>query len=222
MGVELELQVNIQKKTKKKNKKTKNKKKQKTEQKTKEHHLQAVISASQLDTPNTSHLYIPTPDASKKVPDYTQIYTTKFHYPSKLIRSILVVDHSDEYEIDDEDFGWIEKYNSKGKKITEDQVESLITAFETASREQGETIEAIQDAYPLPQGTSSVAQTVFDYWKAKRAKSKYGTCLNTLKAETLANDPQLFSFPLSCIFLSIQSLRHLFRIHQSGQQQELI
>ena len=50
-----------------------------------EHHLQRFISASQLDGPKTA-FYIPTPDASKEITGYDDVYKPNYVRPPKNIR----------------------------------------------------------------------------------------------------------------------------------------
>lgn len=148
----------------------------------KEHHLQAVISASLVDAPNAKDISIPIPDASVKVNHYTSVYTQTFLVPKTLIRSTADAEWNEDYDADADDLEWIQRQNKPTRKITEDQFENVINQFEQLAKETKE----IPDTYEaFGQITSQVAAAtvadVFKHWKGKREGLKCGSLLYPLK-----------------------------------------
>jgi hypothetical protein len=105
--------------------------------------LQAAISASNLSTTTgeAKALYIPTPDASRKIDNYRDFYSRAFTEPSTLIRFSSTVEDcvGCPYNMDDEDDKWLKEFNEKrGKddKLDEDHYELIMWQFEKITNER--------------------------------------------------------------------------------------
>ncbi|KAF3925540.1 hypothetical protein ABW21_db0201326 [Orbilia brochopaga] len=102
-----------------------------------EHHLQAAISAANAAALGTKvkAAFIPTPDASKVIPNYDNLYRKVYSHPHSYIRfSSTVEDTSGSlYCIDEEDDDYLTQYNSKrahGTQCSEEKFEEVISEFE--------------------------------------------------------------------------------------------
>lgn len=107
--------------------------------------MQAAISASNLSTTTgeATALYIPTPDASRKIDNYRQFYSRPFSEPSTLIRFSSTVEDciGCPYNLDDEDDKWLQEFNSKRttageEKLDEDHFELIMWQFEKITNER--------------------------------------------------------------------------------------
>ncbi|KAJ1674003.1 Enhancer of polycomb-like protein 1, partial [Spiromyces aspiralis] len=81
-----------------------------------EHHLQAVISASQAAAngqATKSRLYIPTPSTTKALDDYDRLYPKLFQQPKSLIRTVALYEDikDNDYCMDEEDEAWLATHN---------------------------------------------------------------------------------------------------------------
>ncbi|KAG0355099.1 Enhancer of polycomb-like protein 1, partial [Gamsiella multidivaricata] len=109
-----------------------------------EHHLQAAISASNLSstTGEAKALYIPTPDASRKIENYHDFYSRAFTEPSTLIRFSSTVEDciGCPYNMDEEDEKWLKEFNEKRaaeeEKLDEDHFELIMWQFEKITNER--------------------------------------------------------------------------------------
>ncbi|KAK6349700.1 Enhancer of polycomb-like protein 1 [Orbilia brochopaga] len=102
-----------------------------------EHHLQAAISAANAAALGTKvkAAFIPTPDASKVIPNYDNLYRKVYSHPHSYIRfSSTVEDTSGSlYCIDEEDDEFLAQYNSKrsqGTQCSEEKFEEAISEYE--------------------------------------------------------------------------------------------
>lgn len=106
--------------------------------------MQAAISASNLSTTTgeATALYIPTPDASRKIENYRQFYSRPFTEPSTLIRFSSTVEDcmGCPYNMDDDDEKWLKEFNTKqssaDEKLDEDHFEMIMWQFEKITNER--------------------------------------------------------------------------------------
>ncbi|KAJ3040400.1 Enhancer of polycomb-like protein 1 [Rhizophlyctis rosea] len=80
-----------------------------------EHHLQAALYST---THNTAPVVIPTPDASKLIPDYSTHYPPTFSQPKSLIRFSTQVEDviGCPYNCDERDDGWRDEFRERVEK----------------------------------------------------------------------------------------------------------
>ncbi|KAG0043901.1 Enhancer of polycomb-like protein 1 [Gryganskiella cystojenkinii] len=153
-----------------------------------EHHLQAAISASNLSTTTgeATALYIPTPDASRRIENYRQFYSRPFTEPSTLIRFSSTVEDcmGCPYNMDDGDEKWLADFNAKlpasEEKLDEDHFEMIMWQFEKITNEkvpylqldsgQIPPFDDFQQSFTSPQlnGVKSKAPSVYPYWHERR------------------------------------------------------
>ncbi|KAJ1918400.1 Enhancer of polycomb-like protein 1 [Mycoemilia scoparia] len=151
-----------------------------------EHHLQAVISASQAAVngqATKSQLYIPTPSASKTLPDYEKLYGDKFKQPPNLIRSTILYEDTgrNAYCMDEDDEEWLKKYNSTAaprkdkNKGTKEQKSSSRNGAATTGAEMSESefedamnnLEALTCHMVFTNGDIPKLETLLDYAKER-------------------------------------------------------
>ncbi|KAF9912123.1 Enhancer of polycomb-like protein 1 [Lobosporangium transversale] len=155
-----------------------------------EHHLQAAISASNLltTTGEAKSLYIPTPDASRKIENYRDFYNRPFSEPSTLIRFSSTVEDciGCPYNMDDEDDKWLKEFNEKRaadeEKLDEDHFELIMWQFEKITNErvpylqldsgQIPSFEDLKATFTGPQllGLKNIAASVYPWWQERRSK----------------------------------------------------
>ncbi|KAG0298128.1 Enhancer of polycomb-like protein 1 [Dissophora globulifera] len=155
-----------------------------------EHHLQAAISASNLSatTGEATALYIPTPDASRKIDNYRDFYSRPFSEPSTLIRFSSTVEDciGCPYNMDDDDDKWLIDFNEKRaageEKLDEDHFEMIMWQFEKITNErvpylqldsgQIPLFEDLKATFTVPQllAVKNIAATVYPYWLERRVK----------------------------------------------------
>ncbi|KAG0075146.1 Enhancer of polycomb-like protein 1 [Podila epicladia] len=156
-----------------------------------EHHLQAAISASNLSTTTgeATALYIPTPDASRKIDNYRQFYSRPFSEPSTLIRFSSTVEDciGCPYNLDDEDDKWLQEFNAKRttaseEKLDEDHFELIMWQFEKITNErvpylqldsgQVPSLDDLKATFVGPQlsGVKSFAPFLYPWWSERRTK----------------------------------------------------
>lgn len=85
--------------------------------------------------------YIPTPNASNRIPDqdYQALYKQKHKQPSKLIRFSMTVEEmiGCPYAADEDDVAFLETYNStREKMLSEDNFEQIMHKFESITKQQ--------------------------------------------------------------------------------------
>jgi len=143
----------------------------------------------------------------RDVDDYEGVYGSgAFQQPSTYIRirasSDLDLFRKIEYDLDDDDFDWLEKYNNgvtlPSNRLSEDQMESLIDRFEKKTGTSSKLI-AFKDANiggildqhsdnPCLQVSEQVRHLVYQYWAKKR--ERLGTpLLEKFKPPPKYNDP---------------------------------
>ncbi|KAF9167210.1 Enhancer of polycomb-like protein 1 [Mortierella sp. AD011] len=179
-----------------------------------EHHLQAAISASNLSTTTgeAKALYIPTPDASRKIENYRDFYSRPFTEPSTLIRFSSTVEDciGCPYNMDDEDDKWLKAFNEKRaegeEKLDEDHFELIMWQFEKITNERvpylqldsGQTpsFEELKPTFTGPQllGLKNIASSVYPWWHERRTKRGGKVITPQLKFEEVVRneaDPYL-------------------------------
>ncbi|KAF9969175.1 Enhancer of polycomb-like protein 1 [Actinomortierella ambigua] len=180
-----------------------------------EHHLQAAISASQLSTTTgeAKALYIPTPDASRKIENYKDLYTRVFTAPSTLIRFSSTVEDcvGCPYTMDEDDEKWLATFNaSRGPKedakLSEDHFEQIMWQFEKTTNErvpflhldkgQIPTFDEIKNAFMTPQlgAIKQFASHVYPWWSERRNRRGGKMIMPQLKFEEVVRneaDPYL-------------------------------
>ncbi|KAI9295937.1 hypothetical protein K502DRAFT_341319 [Neoconidiobolus thromboides FSU 785] len=102
-----------------------------------EHHLQAAIKSAQAAYTggHVASNYIPTPDASKLVDDYSVFYQPDFQQPQEYIKYTEYYDTSIgiSYCMDEEDYNFIKTYSDQTvKKINESRFEEILKLLEDA------------------------------------------------------------------------------------------
>lgn len=102
-----------------------------------EHHLQAVLNAqSAMSAPD---VYIPTPSASIRWPEYDKYYRKGWVESSSYIRMSATVEDAAgcPYNMDERDDAFLQKMNSNvSEKCTEDEFEMIAYFFETVVERQ--------------------------------------------------------------------------------------
>jgi hypothetical protein len=124
--------------------------------------LQAAISASNLSTSTGEEksLYIPTPDASRKIENYRDFYSRPFTEPSTLIRFSSTVEDciGCPYNMDSEDEEWLKEFNEKRaageEKLDDDHFELIMWQFEKITNERVPYLQLVrtQLTHPLALG----------------------------------------------------------------------
>ncbi|KAK3825926.1 MAG: enhancer of polycomb-like-domain-containing protein [Benniella sp.] len=153
-----------------------------------EHHLQAAISASNLSTSTGEEksLYIPTPDASRKIENYRDFYSRPFTEPSTLIRFSSTVEDciGCPYNMDSEDEEWLKEFNEKRaageEKLDDDHFELIMWQFEKITNErvpylqldsgQIPPFEELKSTFTGPQlvAFKNIASSVYPWWQDRR------------------------------------------------------
>ncbi|KAJ1734053.1 Enhancer of polycomb-like protein 1 [Coemansia biformis] len=167
-----------------------------------EHHLQAAISATHAAASgevSAKQVYIPTPDASKVVDGYDALYPEGFTCPNSLIRSSETVEEccAPMYCMDDEDAAWLAALNDERSAAGEpelsaddfelamDQVESLTCDMVFLRADDIPTVEylALHAADRDRPFARSVAELVYEHWKARRTQRAFKTVMTGLQFE---------------------------------------
>ncbi|EWC45088.1 hypothetical protein DRE_06227 [Drechslerella stenobrocha 248] len=173
-----------------------------------EHHLQAAISAANAAALGTKvkAAFIPTPDASKVIPNYENLYRKVYSHPHSYIRfSSTVEDTSGSlYCIDEEDDEHLTQFNSKksqGTLCSEENFEEVMSEYETlTSLKQpflglGEdenlpmhlmSYEEMQNAAfecDSKLGDYTYAKELHPWWEQRRTKRKGKPLMASLKFE---------------------------------------
>ncbi|KAI7831154.1 enhancer of polycomb-like-domain-containing protein [Gamsiella multidivaricata] len=179
-----------------------------------EHHLQAAISASNLSstTGEAKALYIPTPDASRKIENYHDFYSRAFTEPSTLIRFSSTVEDciGCPYNMDEEDEKWLKEFNEKRaaeeEKLDEDHFELIMWQFEKITNErvpylqldtnQIPTFDDLKATFTVPQllAVRNIASAVYPWWQERRIKRGGKVITPQLKFEEVVRneaDPYL-------------------------------
>jgi hypothetical protein len=144
-----------------------------------EHHLQAAISAAHV-MGNATTIYIPTPDASKEVPDYDDLYPNNFKMPKSLIRTTEMLEHTMPmiYDMNEDDETWLTQYNATAtRKMTEEQLELFIDQLEKLTKAKGDdelaTLQDIERALKSGPYIES-GSILYAYWVEKRKAHENG------------------------------------------------
>jgi len=179
-----------------------------------EHHLQVALDAAQKsahDGKAMKKAFIPTPDASRQIDNYDEIYQKKWHEPNSLIRFSATVEESVgcSYCMDDDDDIWLRKFNnsrrSKDGPLSELSFEKIMSNFEDTTSERQPylstdptVIAPFEEFEPTFEYLSlkallPYAQHVYQHWKERRIKRMGKPIAPTLKFEENeredSNDP---------------------------------
>ncbi|KAJ2490270.1 Enhancer of polycomb-like protein 1 [Coemansia sp. RSA 2050] len=167
-----------------------------------EHHLQAAISATHAAATGeapSKQVYIPTPDASKVIDAYDELYLKNFTCPTSLIRSSETVEEccAPLYCMDDEDAEWLAAFNARRAKaelpaMSEDQFELGMDQLETLTRDMvflrpedfpsAEYLASHAADRDRPFARATVDQ-VFEHWRQRRIDSSYKPVIPALQYE---------------------------------------
>ncbi|KAJ2814501.1 Enhancer of polycomb-like protein 1, partial [Coemansia furcata] len=167
-----------------------------------EHHLQAAISATHAAATGeapSKQVYIPTPDASKVIDAYDELYLKNFACPTSLIRSSETVEEccAPLYCMDDEDAEWLAAFNARRAKaeqpaMSEDQFELGMDQLETLTRDMvflrpedfpsAEYLASHAADRDRPFARATIDQ-VFEHWKQRRTASSYKPVIPALQYE---------------------------------------
>ncbi|KAJ2006312.1 Enhancer of polycomb-like protein 1 [Coemansia thaxteri] len=167
-----------------------------------EHHLQAAISATHAAATGEApakQVYIPTPDASKVIGAYDELYLKNFSCPTSLIRSSETVEEScaPQYCMDDDDAAWLGEANAQRAAagqaaISEDQFEVAMDQLEAVTRDM-----VFQRAADMPTAEFLAAHAqerdrgfgragvdaVFEHWKQRRIAGGFKAVVAGLQME---------------------------------------
>jgi len=171
-----------------------------------EHHLQAALASQAVATgPKPEHLYIPTPDASKKVKDYDAHYSKSFSQPTSYIRSSATVEDYEgcPYCMDEQDEAFLRKMISKRSKetdISEDIFELVMQFFEQITNESQpflsldptnissfEELEKSLDRCDLSK-YRSYAKSIYGHWRRRRLENAGKPLMPVLRFEENEKD----------------------------------
>ena len=181
-----------------------------------EHHLQVALDAAQKSAiagRSFKKAFIPTPDASRTISNYDELYPKKWKDPSSLIRFSATVEESIgcSYCMDDEDEIWLKKFNnsrrSKDGPLSELAFEKIMSNFEDTTNERQPylstdptVIAPFEEFEPTFEYLSlkallPYAQHVYLHWKERRIKRMGKPIMPTLKFEENekddSNDPYI-------------------------------
>ncbi|KAJ2910518.1 Enhancer of polycomb-like protein 1, partial [Coemansia aciculifera] len=168
-----------------------------------EHHLQAAISSTHAAASGEApgkQVYIPTPDASKVIDVYDELYLKNFTCPVSLIRSSETVEEccAPLYCMDDEDVEWLAAFNERraqdgeSAKMSEDQFELGMDQLETLTRNM---VFLRPEDFPSAEYLASHAadrdrsfaratvDKVYEHWKQRRIDSLYKPVIPALQYE---------------------------------------
>ena len=181
-----------------------------------EHHLQVALDAAQkaaMAGRSFKKTFIPTPDASRTIANYDDLYKKVWKEPSTLIRFSATVEESIgfSYCMDDEDDIWLRKFNSsrrsKDGPLSELSFEKIMSNFEDTTNERQPylstdptVIAPFEEFEPTFEYLSlkvllPYAQHVYLHWKERRIKRMGKPIAPTLKFEENekddSNDPYI-------------------------------
>ncbi|KAF3926105.1 hypothetical protein ABW20_dc0110538 [Dactylellina cionopaga] len=173
-----------------------------------EHHLQAAISAANAAALGTKvkAAFIPTPDASKVIGNYDNLYRKIYSHPHSYIRfSSTVEDTSGNlYCIDEEDDEYLSQFNSKksqSAQCSEDKFEEAVSEYEMLTSlkqpflglNEDEnlpihlmTYEEMEEAAfesDSRLGDNTYAKDLYSWWEQRRTKRKGKPLMSSLKFE---------------------------------------
>ncbi|OUM59365.1 hypothetical protein PIROE2DRAFT_15115 [Piromyces sp. E2] len=168
-----------------------------------EYHLQNALHSTQSGVAHHT-TFIPTPDASRLINNYSDFYNKPFHQPKSLIRHSIPMEEAIGclYNMDEQDdifFAEYMKELKEGKikeeaKINEDQFEEVMYALENLTNQKfGDelsTLEELQEymntqLHPPP---SACYHYIFEYWKKRRLQRNKKPIQPYLKTEELKID----------------------------------
>jgi enhancer of polycomb-like protein len=181
-----------------------------------EHHLQVALDAAQKSAiagRSFKKTFIPTPDASRTISNYDELYPKRWKDPTSLIRFSATVEESIgcSYCMDDEDENWLKKFNnsrrSKDGPLSELSFEKIMSNFEDTTNEQQPylstdptVIAPFEEFEPTFEYLSlkallPYAQHVYLHWKERRIKRAGKPIAPSLKFEENekedSNDPYI-------------------------------
>jgi enhancer of polycomb-like protein len=181
-----------------------------------EHHLQVALDAAQKSAiagRSFKKAFIPTPDASRTISNYDELYPKRWKDPSSLIRFSATVEESIgcSYCMDDEDEIWLKKFNnsrrSKDGPLSDLSFEKIMSNFEDTTNERQPylstdptVIAPFEEFEPTFEYLSlkallPYAQHVYLHWKERRIKRMGKPIAPTLKFEENekddSNDPYI-------------------------------
>ena len=181
-----------------------------------EHHLQVALDAAQkaaMAGRSFKKTFIPTPDASRMISNYDDLYKKVWKEPSTLIRFSATVEESIgfSYCMDDEDDIWLRKFNSSRRSkegpLSELSFEKIMSNFEDTTNERQPylstdptVIAPFEEFEPTFEYLSlkvllPYAQHVYLHWKERRIKRMGKPITPTLKFEESekddSNDPYI-------------------------------
>ncbi|EPS41206.1 hypothetical protein H072_4891 [Dactylellina haptotyla CBS 200.50] len=173
-----------------------------------EHHLQAAISAANAAALGTKvqAAFIPTPDASKVIGNYDNLYRKVYSHPHSYVRfSSTVEDTSGNlYCIDEEDDEYLSQFNSKRSQATQcsdDKFEEAISEYEMLTSlkqpflglNEDEnlpihlmTYEEMEEAAfesDSKLGENAYAKDLYSWWEQRRTKRNGKPLMPSLKFE---------------------------------------
>ncbi|KAJ1935951.1 Enhancer of polycomb-like protein 1, partial [Linderina pennispora] len=170
-----------------------------------EHHLQAAISATHAAHTGgapAKQVYIPTPDASKRIPGYDRLYRKDFKCPTSLIRSSETVEEccAPMYCMDDNDDTWLAATNKKRGKVglqqlSADQFEAAMDQLETLTKDMVFTrVEDIPTIEYLAAHAAdrdrpfdvTTIEVVFEHWQERRQKAEFKPIMPGLQFEDVS------------------------------------
>ncbi|CAO3638663.1 unnamed protein product [Mucor fragilis] len=177
-----------------------------------EHDLQAAISAAQaaVTTGASVEKYIPTPDASRLIPDeeYRSLYKKNYKEPSTLIRFSSTVEDSIgcPYYMDEQDETYLESYNKEhpGEILSEDLFEKIMWEIESIANQHWPHLDLDPSHIPdfksfdqhIPDYSKLKSfpnlEIVYQHWRQRREERQGKSITPQLKFEEAAkneNDP---------------------------------
>ncbi|KAI9672227.1 MAG: Enhancer of polycomb-like protein 1 [Alyxoria varia] len=172
----------------------------------KEHHLQAVISATRAEALGrkvaNASTHIPTPDVGPSDVHYEKLFPKAFNQPATYIRFSSTVEDSNgvPYCMSSEDEAVLKDINSKHvaapgdpAECTEDWFEQLMSAYEQTSLERQPfaavdnppvlSLDEMESAFDetVEDGARTFAKEVYEYWEAERLKRGNRSIMAKLK-----------------------------------------
>ncbi|CEP11311.1 hypothetical protein [Parasitella parasitica] len=177
-----------------------------------EHDLQAAISAAQaaVTTGASVEKYIPTPDASRLIPDneYQLLYKKNYKEPSTLIRFSSTVEDSIgcPYYMDEKDEEYLEAYNKEhpSEVLSEDLFEQIMWDIESIASQHWPHLDFdpshIPDFRTFSENISEYSklktfantEIIYQHWRQRREARQGKSITPQLKFEETAkneNDP---------------------------------
>ncbi|TPX51372.1 hypothetical protein SeMB42_g01632 [Synchytrium endobioticum] len=170
-----------------------------------EHHLQEALTKNELGA-GAAQVYIPTPDASKLLYNYDQLYYRPFHRPKTLIRFSAQLEDciGCPYNLDEVDDEWLNSYNASiqmenlESNLSIDAFESLMAVLEKMVAEKpigesptlAEFEQATDSEIARTEAVAKARPAVYEHWK-ERSQARGGrTVRPTLRTEEESLNPE--------------------------------